>query len=270
MVLTSPVGYCVRMSMTPGVLCVHAHPDDESLFTGGTLARCRDAGIRTAVVTCTRREGDRRVDELRAALNILGAGEPRLMGYDDSGVEGDGWLCSAPFDQAVEKLVAHIRDFRPDGVITYDAFGTYGHPDHIYAHRLTLAAVAAAGFEQLYPNAGPVWRPSHLYFVTLKRSAVEQHWATLFAAKPPIPGPGVPGVPDELVDLSLDIRPWISTKWDAFLCHRTEIERGAGAAQFTFLTDEQRADLLGDEYFIHQELPGSHAANLLADLANPR
>ncbi len=53
---------------------------------------------------------------------------------------------------------------------------------------------------------------------------------------------------------------------DAFLRHRTEIERGAGAAQFTFLTDEQRADILGDEYFIHQELPGAHAANLLGDL----
>lgn len=207
-----------------------------------------------------------RVDELRAALDILGAGEPRLLGYDDSGIGGDDWLCSAPFDEVVEKVVAHIREFRPESVVTYDAFGTYGHPDHILAHRVTLAAVAAAGLEQMYPSAGAAWRPSHLYMATLKRSAVEQHWATLFSAEAPTPGPGVPGVPDEIVDITLDIRPWFADKWNAFLCHRTEIDRGAGAAQFTLLSDDQRADLLGDEYYVHQQLPGADAPDALTTL----
>lgn len=235
-------------------MCVHAHPDDESLFTGGILARCNDSGLRTAVVTCTRRDGDPRVDELRTALDILGAGEPRLLGYDDSGTGGSRWLCAAPFDEAVEQLVAHIREFRPDGVVTYDAFGTYGHPDHIHAHRLTLAAVAAAGFEQLYPNAGDPWHPSHLYMATLRRSAIARHWPILFSSKPPIPGPGVPGVPDNLIDLTVDVRPWLSTKWQALQAHRTEADRGAGAAHFAKLTANERAELLGEESFIHQIL----------------
>lgn len=259
-----------RVSTIPGLLCVHAHPDDESLFTGGILARCKDSGLRTAVVTCTRREGDARVDELRNAFEILGAGEPRLLGYDDSGTGGDRWLCAAPFDQAVEKIVAHIREFRPVGVVTYDAFGTYGHPDHIRAHRLTLAAVAAAGFEQLYPSAGAPWNPSHLYMATLRRSAIARHWSTLFESTPPPPGPGVPGVPDAIADLTIDVRPWLSTKWDALQAHRTETERGSGAAHFARLTADQRAELLGEESFIHQNLRNDSAAShLLKDGPSP-
>ncbi len=194
------------------------------------------------------------MDELRAALEILGAGEPRLLGYDDSGTGGDRWLCAAPFDEAVEKIVAHIREFRPVGVVTYDAFGTYGHPDHIRAHRLTLAAVAASGFGQLYPSAGDPWHPSHLYMATLRRSSIARRWSTLFSSEPPTPGPGVPGVPDELVNLTVDVRPWLSTKWSALQAHRTEAERGSGAAHFARLTDGQRAELLGEESFIYQDL----------------
>lgn len=217
-------------------------------------------------MTCTRRVGDPRVDELQVALDILGAGEPRLLGYDDSGTGGDRWLCAAPFDEAVEKIVAEIREFRPVGVVTYDAFGAYGHPDHIRAHRLTLAAVAASGFEQLYPDAGDPWRPSHLYMATLRRAAIARHWSTLFSAKPPIPGPGVPGVPDHLVDFTVDVRPWLTTKWRALQAHRTEAERGSGAAHFAKLPADQRAELLGEESFIHQDLRNDSATpHLLMD-----
>ncbi|MCA2222037.1 PIG-L deacetylase family protein [Nonomuraea aurantiaca] len=98
----------------PSLLCVHAHPDDEALWTGGTLARFADAGARTGVVTCTWTEGTRRVAELARSLDILGAGEPRLLGYADGNAglsaPGAARFVDAPLDEAVGRLVGHIRE----------------------------------------------------------------------------------------------------------------------------------------------------------------
>ncbi|WP_158881848.1 PIG-L family deacetylase [Amycolatopsis anabasis] len=244
------------MVIESSVLCVHAHPDDEALFTGGLLARCHDQGVRAGVVTCTYQEGHRRVGELRRSLEILGAGPPRLLGYRDSRPAAEGAFCTAPFDEAVGRLVGHLREFRPDNVVTYDGFGTYGHIDHIRAHRVTLAAVEAAGYPQLYPEAGPVWRPKVLYQVTFPRSTVEQTWRELFGAEVPPEGPGVAGVPDDWVDARLDVRPWLDRKWEAFRQHESETERGAGPARFLALPEETRTRLLGTEWFLRRDLTG--------------
>ncbi|AHH96087.1 LmbE family protein [Kutzneria albida DSM 43870] len=242
------------MTSTPGVLCVHAHPDDEALFTGGLLASCAEQGLRTGVVTCTWQQGDARVEELRRSLEILGAGEPRLLGYRDSGMGGENTFCAAPFDEAVSRLVAHLREFRPEAVVTYDAFGTYGHPDHIRAHRVTLAAAEAANCVQLYPEAGEPWQIGALYLAVLPRSAVAGAWRTLFGGDVPAPGPGVPGVPDEQVALRLDVRPWVDRKWAALLAHESETARGAGAARLAGLPERVRQDLLGTECFLRRDL----------------
>lgn len=241
------------MAAIPSVLCVHAHPDDEALFTGGILARSAAAGARTAVVTCTWNVGDERVAELRASLNILGAGEPRLLGYTDNALDEGIRFTSAPFDDAVGAVVAHIRQFRPDILVTYDAFGAYGHPDHIRAHQITVAAYEASSYPQLYPETGDPWQPAHLCFATFPRTAIEAKWETLFGVAAPPPGPGVPGIDDADVDLTIDVGPWFDTKWAAFSEHRSEIARGGGASQFAGLSDSDRRATLGTEWFVHHD-----------------
>ncbi|MEV5708564.1 PIG-L family deacetylase [Actinoallomurus sp. NPDC052274] len=238
-----------------GVLCVHAHPDDEALWTGGMLARSAEAGVRTGVVTCTWTEGTRRVEELRHSLSILGTGDLRLLGYADAGGADSGGeaFVGAPLDEVVGRLVGHIRDFRPDVVVTYDAYGGYGHPDHVRAHRVTLAAVEAAAYEQLYPDAGAPWSVRTLDLVTIPRSVVLAEWERVFGS-PPDPGQVLPGTPDERVTTTLDVRRWADRKWQAFQAHESEAERGAGPAMFAGLPAAERERLLGTEWYIRREL----------------
>lgn len=123
----------------PSVLGVFAHPDDESLLAGGVLAQHAAVGASTAVVTATWATGSPRADELAAALAVLGAGEPRMLGYGDArnkaSAPGQPRLCDVDLDEAVAQVVAHIRDFRPDVVVTHDALGQLtGHPDHRRTH----------------------------------------------------------------------------------------------------------------------------------------
>ncbi|MEV0401142.1 PIG-L family deacetylase [Actinoallomurus sp. NPDC050550] len=250
-----------------GLLCVHAHPDDEALWTGGVLARYADAGVRTGVVTCTWVEGTRRVEELRRSLALLGAGEPRLLGYSDAGANesgGDERFVEADVDEAVGRLVGHIREFRPDVVVTYDAFGGYGHPDHVRAHRVTLAAVEAAAYEQLFPEAGEPWQARTLYLVTVPRSVVRAEWEKIFGA-PPEPGQVLPGTPDEQVTTTVDVRAWADRKWEAFQAHESEAERGAGPAMFAGLPDEERERLLATEWYIRRDLVARQGPDLFAE-----
>ena len=177
------------MAAGVGLLVVRPHPDDESSATGGILARCAARGIPTAVVTCTRGEegeilapdvnraearphlGDLREGELRRACATLGVVAVRLLGYRDSGMPGapscqhPAALCNADLDEAAGRLVGVLRELRPHVVITENADGTYGHPDHVMTHRLTLRAFAAAADPARYADAGPPWRPARLYAV---------------------------------------------------------------------------------------------------------
>ncbi|MEV4099321.1 PIG-L family deacetylase [Nonomuraea sp. NPDC049649] len=237
--------------MTPSVLCVHAHPDDEAIWTGGTLARYADEGARTAVVTCTWAAGPR-MAELRTSLEILGAGEPRPLGYADArdpdSAPGRPRFLDVPFDEAVGRVVEHIREFRPDVVLTYDGYGGYGHPDHVHAHRVTLAAVEAAGYDQLYPGTGEPWRPRAVYLATVPRSVIASQWESVFGA-PPNPGQTLPGVPDEQITTHLDVGPWAERKWAAILAHETEVARGGSVTMLTSLPEQARAQLLGNEWY---------------------
>jgi N-acetyl-1-D-myo-inositol-2-amino-2-deoxy-alpha-D-glucopyranoside deacetylase len=234
------------------LLCVLAHPDDEALCTGGVLARCVARGGRAGVVTCTWAEGTRRAWELARSLEILGAGEPRLLGYADAryaaSAPGSGRFVDAPLDEAVGRVVAHIREFRPDAVITFDAYGTSGHPDHVHAHRVTLAAVEAAGYGQLYAEAGESWQVGAVYLSTLPRSVVDAVWPALFGASPG-PGTVVPGVPEGEIDVAVDVSEWYERKWAALAAHESEAERGAGPARFARPPEELRRRMLGTEWF---------------------
>jgi N-acetyl-1-D-myo-inositol-2-amino-2-deoxy-alpha-D-glucopyranoside deacetylase len=184
----------------PRLLFVHAHPDDESLTTGATIAHYAARGASVHVVTCTLGEegevigerwaqlavagadqlGGYRVLELSAALNELGVGAPSYLGgagrWRDSGMAGGPARHPRSFvdadpDEAVGALVAVIRELRPHVVVSYDPNGGYGHPDHIQAHRVTTAAVAAAGSSE---HPGDPWPVPKLYWTVMARTALAE------------------------------------------------------------------------------------------------
>ncbi|MFF3513225.1 PIG-L deacetylase family protein [Streptomyces sp. NPDC002573] len=242
-------------SQPPSLLAVFAHPDDESLVAGGVLAQHADAGARTAVVTATWASGSHRAAELADALRILGAGEPRLLGYADARVPesapGRARFCDAPLDEAVEKLVRHLREVRPDIVVTHDAYGGLsGHPDHVHTHRVTLLAVQAAGLEHRYPDAGEPWQPGALYLATHPHSGVAELGGLMTRV-----GKSVLGVPDEWVTATVDVRPWLEQKWSAILAHRSEVARERPLPGIlSRLSAEARRRILATEYYTRLEV----------------
>ncbi|MCF3141728.1 PIG-L family deacetylase [Streptomyces platensis] len=233
----------------PSLLAVFAHPDDESLSAGGALARHAAEGARTAVVTATWANGTHRAEELAEALRILGAGKPRLLGYADARVPqsapGRARFCEAPLDEAVGRLVTHIREFRPDIMVTHDAYGGLpGHPDHVHTHRVTMLAAQAAGLAQLYPDTGAPWQPRALYLATHPHSAVPALRDVTGARK------AVYSVPDEQVTATVDVSPWIEQKIAAVLAHRSEVERGALPGLIAALPPDARKRLFATEWYI--------------------
>lgn len=172
------------------LLHVHAHPDDESSKGAATTALYRSQGVAVWVATCTGGErGDilnpkmetaenlRRLPELRreemaAAARILDI-EQVWLGYHDSGMGpevADDSFAAQDVDVAAGPLVKLIREFRPQVVTTYDENGGYPHPDHIMAHKVTMAAVAAAADPHAWPEHGRVWRVAKVYYdITLHR-----------------------------------------------------------------------------------------------------
>jgi LmbE family N-acetylglucosaminyl deacetylase len=121
-------------------------------------------------------------------------------------------LRRAPFDEVVGKLVAHLREIRPEVVVTYDGFGTTGHEDHIHAHRAALAAVETAAYEQLFPEAGEPHQVRRLAFDTVPQEL----------ARPILPGVGVA---QRLITTTLDVSAWAERKWAAASAHESEPNR---------------------------------------------
>ncbi|MFI8983665.1 PIG-L family deacetylase [Streptomyces antimycoticus] len=238
----------------PSLLAVFAHPDDESLSAGGVLAQHAAAGARTAVVTATWAEDTQRAAELADALRILGVGAPRMLGYADArapqSAPGSVRFCDAPLDESVCRLVMHIRAFRPDIVVTHDAYGGLtGHPDHLHTHRVTTLAVEAAGLDRLYPDTGAPWQPSALYLATHPHSAAQALGAHLVRE-----GRAMYSVPDERVTATVDVSPWLEQKIGAVLAHRTEVKRGALPGRLAALPPTDRAKLVSTEWYIRRDL----------------
>src|SRR3974390_978142 len=153
------------------LMAVHAHPDDEAIGTGGILAKYSAEGVRTVLVTCPNGElGDGpgggkpddpshdegtvvtlRRQELEESCRVLGATSLELLGYHDSGMEGwpqndaPGSFWRTPVEEPAQRLADLMRAYEPQVVVTYDENGFYGHPDHIQANRVTLAALDACG-----------------------------------------------------------------------------------------------------------------------------
>ncbi|MEU5098473.1 PIG-L deacetylase family protein [Streptomyces sp. NPDC020996] len=238
----------------PSILAVFAHPDDESLSAGGLLARQAAAGARTAVVTATWAAGTWRAGELADALRILGAAPPRLLGYADARVPqsapGAARWCDAPLDEAVGRLVAHVREFRPDIVVTHDPCGGLtGHPDHVHTHRVTVLAAQAAGLAGLHPDAGAPWRPDSVLLATHPDSAARDLGARLVRS-----GRALYSVPDVWVGLTVDVRPWLERKIAAVMAHRSEVARGALPGRLAALPAAEREELLATEWYVRHPL----------------
>ncbi|HEY0070492.1 MAG TPA: PIG-L family deacetylase [Chloroflexia bacterium] len=178
------------------IMTVHAHPDDEVVFTGGTLALYRQRGARTVLVTATSGEegeihdpdldaeearprlGEIRKRELQKAVELLEISDFEPLGYRDSGMDGTDpnqhpdSFNMADREEATARLVSLVRKYKPHVLITYDDFGAYGHPDHKACNVITLAAFDKAGDPSYRPDLGEPWQPLKLYYCAW----AEENW----------------------------------------------------------------------------------------------
>jgi N-acetyl-1-D-myo-inositol-2-amino-2-deoxy-alpha-D-glucopyranoside deacetylase len=189
------------------LLLVHAHPDDESIGTGATMARYAAEGAGVTLVTCTGGErgeilvpelahlghdqedrlADHRRGELDEAMRALGVTDHRFLGgfgrYSDSGMawHEDGYAIAgddrphnafwdADLAEAATLLVAVVREVRPQVLVTYDQFGNYGHPDHIQAHRVAMYAAQLAAVPTYRRDLGEPWEIAKIYWLALSES----------------------------------------------------------------------------------------------------
>ena len=242
------------------MLLVHAHPDDECIATGATMAKYAADGAHVTLVTCTLGEegevlvpelvhlaadkndalGEHRIGELADAMKALGVTDHRFLGGPgkgrDSGMMGEPTndrpecFWQADLDEAVGDLVQIMREVRPQVVITYNEVGGYGHPDHIQAHRVAVAAFDAAGDPDRYADAGEPWQPAKLYYTALPMSFLRMGWQALKDMGEEMPfGVTAPedlpfGDPDEIVTTRIDARDHLDAKMEAMRAHRTQIE----------------------------------------------
>ncbi len=218
------------------LLAVHAHPDDETILTGGTLARYADEGVRTVVVTCT--SGDLgggpaadmaslRARELEAAASLLSVSRLATLGYADSGMPGwpanrrPGSFFAADLREAAKRLRRIIDEEQPHVLITYDESGGYGHPDHVKAHQVAIAAFATSSIAKLYYVRIPLgW--SRRFVKSLRAAGIDAPDSAPTGADA---GPGVRevGVPDVQVTTLLDVRRYVHAKRAALACHRSQM-----------------------------------------------
>jgi N-acetyl-1-D-myo-inositol-2-amino-2-deoxy-alpha-D-glucopyranoside deacetylase len=258
------------------LLLVHAHPDDESIMTGATMAKYAAEGAHVCLVTCTLGEegeiipqelrylaadkedrlGEFRIGELAAACDALGVTDHRFLGgaghWRDSGMMGaasnDDPRCfwQADLDVAGRRLVEIVREVRPQVMVTYDDNGFYGHPDHIQAHRVAWRAFEKAG-DPSYGGGEP-WRVAKFYANAVPLSVLERAIEI-----PDGPFSGVDkvedlpfGMPDDQVTTVIDASVHLDAKLAALRAHRTQIETDG---PFFALSNNIGQQAFGVEYY---------------------
>jgi N-acetyl-1-D-myo-inositol-2-amino-2-deoxy-alpha-D-glucopyranoside deacetylase len=271
------------MPETPRLLFVHAHPDDESLSNGATIAHYAARGADVRVVTCTLGEegevigdhwaelavdradqlGGYRIGELTAALRALGVSAPIYLGgagrWRDSGMSGTPnrrrqRFIDADEREAVGALVAIIREQRPHVVVTYDPNGGYGHPDHVHTHTVTTAAVAAAGSDTDYP--GQPWTVPKFYWTVLAESAFEAGWRTV-NPEDLLPGWAIPpheefdfGYADSDIDAVVEATPdALAAKAAALAAHATQVVVGP-TGRACALSNNMALPIVAQEHYV--------------------
>ena len=271
----------MTLTAAPRLLLVHAHPDDESLWTGGTIARYAAAGVQVTLVTCTLGEegeiipdslrelaadaadqlGGYRIGELRAACAALGVSDHRWLGgvgrWRDSGMAGVAAnehpraFAAGDLGTQAEALAEVIADVRPQVVVTYGPDGGYGHPDHIRAHEITMAACDDA--------------VDRLFFAVTSRRATEEGVAELAqVADLPfrLPEPGeLPVTDDERITTVIDTSEVLSVKTRALAAHSTQISvwHGGDGELAYALTNGIAQPIPPAEFYVLGRGPGAGA-----------
>jgi LmbE family N-acetylglucosaminyl deacetylase len=223
------------MAETFRLMCVMAHPDDETFGTGGTLAKYGAEGVETYLVTATRGErgwfgdekdypgpealGQIREGELRAAAQVLGLREVSFLDY----VDGD--LDQADPAEAIARIVGHLRRVRPHVVITFDPLGNYGHPDHIAISQLTAAALVCAADAGYVADGLPPHRASKFYYMVDRKEIVAEYESLVGEIVMAIDGVERRPVPweDWAITTWLDATAHWRSVWQAAACHRTQL-----------------------------------------------
>ncbi|MFA7322801.1 MAG: N-acetyl-1-D-myo-inositol-2-amino-2-deoxy-alpha-D-glucopyranoside deacetylase [Candidatus Nanopelagicales bacterium] len=268
--------------MTRRLLLVHAHPDDESIATGVTMAKYAAEGAQVTLVTCTLGEegeillpevahlaahsddklGEHRQQELAAAMAALGITDWRLLGgpgrFRDSGMidtppnDNPASFWRTDLLEASLELVKVIRETRPQVAVTYDDFGSYGHPDHLQAHRVTHYAAVLAAMTGFRPELGEPWQISKVYWTTMSRSVIRAGILALreagqtegFAAIDPDNLPFA--TDDALITTEIDGHEFVEAKLAALRAHATQVSPDQG---FLAMTSSIGARSLGVEYY---------------------
>jgi LmbE family N-acetylglucosaminyl deacetylase len=228
---------------TPRLMAVLAHPDDESLGVGGTLAKYASEGVEVFLLTATRGDGGRyrghprehhehpgpaalaniREMELRAAVSVLGVRELSLLDYRDQHLD------RANPREAVGGIVKHLRRIRPDVVLTFGPDGAYGHPDHIAISQFTTAAIVASADSAFAVDGvdavGPPHAVSKLYYIAWPDSTWAAYQAAFRKMVSTIDGHERQAMPwpDWAITTVIDTRDFWSTVWRAISCHESQV-----------------------------------------------
>jgi len=243
------------------LMCVTAHPDDESLGFGGTLARYAAEGVEVSLIVATRGErgrfgdgsqphpgpealGRAREAEVRAAADVLGVRHVRFLDYRDAEVD------QADPMEATRRIARHMRELRPHVVLTFDPYGAYGHPDHIAISQLALGAVSRAASAEAFPESddGP-HQVQKLYYVAWTARAWEHYHEAFKVLRMTVDGIVRSSVawPDWSVTTTTDAHDHWETVWNAVQCHRTQM---AQYGPLTALTPQDHRALWGpQEYY---------------------
>ena len=249
------------------LVCFHAHPDDESIATGGVMAAAAEAGHRVVLVVATKGEhgevedgflddgetlGERRVRETHASAEVLGCAAVHFLGYVDSGMMGtpendlDGSFWRADVEEAAQRLAAILRDESCDVLTVYDSNGNYGHPDHIQVHRVGVRAAELAGVTRVFEATV---NQDHIRD-GLRQAKDRGEWME------GMPDPDADdlglGVPASQITHGVDVTRWIDRKRASMRAHASQI---AEQSFFLAMPDDQFAMAFGTEWFTERGVP---------------
>lgn len=237
----------------------HAHPDDEAIASGGTMASLAEQGHRVVLVTATGGElgetpdgllapgetlGERRAAELAEAAAVLGVGRQLFLGYEDSGMAGEpsaerpGCFATTDVGEAASRLAAILTEEASDVLVAYDEHGGYGHPDHIQVHRVGMAAADLAGTPVVYMST-----MDRDFMIELQSQAAE------FGMEPPerIEDASDFGEPSDRITTEIDVSPWVGVKRAAMAAHASQIGE---ESFFLAMPDDVFARVWGQEWLI--------------------
>ena len=252
------------------LVCFHAHPDDESIATGGLMARAAADGHRVVLVVATRGEagevdegflgdgealGERRVVETEASAEVLGVERVAFLGYRDSGMMGTptndepGCFWRADVEEAAQRLAAILDEERADVLTVYDDNGGYGHPDHIQVHRVGVRAAELAATPEVYEATMNRTDMARM-FEDLRESGVSM--GDDLDAPPDVTQEPDFGVPEERLTHRVDVTRWLPVKRASMRAHASQISE---SSFFLAMPDEVFARAFGVEWYIERDAP---------------